>query len=68
MEKDLPNWRKQVEKGNFNPVKNWLIKNVHSYGNLYDPSELIKRITGKGLNVKPYVDYLNKKYSMLYSF
>jgi carboxypeptidase Taq len=68
MEQDLPNWRKQLEKGNFNPVKNWLIANVHSYGNLYDPSELIKKITGKGLNVKPYLDYLNKKYSELYSF
>jgi carboxypeptidase Taq len=68
MEKDLPNWRKQIEKGNFNPVKNWLIKNVHSYGNLYDPSELIRKITGKELDVKPYLNYLNEKYSKLYGF
>jgi len=68
MEKDLPNWRKQIEKGNFSPVKNWLIKNVHSYGNLYDPPELIKKIAGKELNVKPYLNYLNEKYSKLYGF
>jgi carboxypeptidase Taq len=68
MENDLPNWRKQIEKGNFSPVKNWLIKNVHNYGNLYDPPELIRKITGKELNVKPYLNYLNEKYSKLYGF
>jgi carboxypeptidase Taq len=68
MEKDLPKWRKQVEKGIFSPVKNWLIKNVHSYGDLYDPPQLIRKVTGKELNVKPYLNYLNEKYSKLYGF
>jgi carboxypeptidase Taq len=68
MQKDLPNWKKQIEKGNFSPVKNWLIKNVHTYGDLYDPPELIRKITGKELNVKPYLNYLNEKYSKLYGF
>ncbi|NWG11425.1 carboxypeptidase M32 [Candidatus Bathyarchaeota archaeon] len=68
MEKDLPNWRKQLEKGKFSPVKDWLIENVHSHGDLYDPPQLIKKITGKELNVKPYLNYLNEKYSELYDF
>jgi carboxypeptidase Taq len=68
MEKDMPNWRKQLEKGKFALVKDWLIKNVHSRGNLYDPSELIKKITRKELDVKPYLSYLNEKYSKLYDF
>jgi len=68
IEKDLPNWRKQIKEGNISPVKNWLIKNIHSYGNLYDPPELIKKITGKELDVKPYLKYLYNKYSELYSF
>jgi len=68
MKKDLPNWRKQIEKGNFSPVKNWLTKNIHSYGDLYDPPEFIRQITGKELNVKPYLNYLEEKYSKLYGF
>jgi carboxypeptidase Taq len=68
MEKDLPNWRKRLEKGSFTETKQWLAKNVHAPGNLYDPAELIKRITGKELTVKPYLDYLNEKYSKLYGF
>jgi carboxypeptidase Taq len=68
MEKDVPNWRKQITYGNFSPVGNWLTKNVHSYGNLYDPAVLIKRITGQELSVKQYLDYLREKYSKLYDF
>lgn len=68
MEKDLPEWKKQIEKGNFQNVKQWLTKNVHSYGNLYDPTDLIKRITGKELTVKPYLNYLKEKYAKLYGF
>jgi carboxypeptidase Taq len=68
MEKDIPSWRKQLGKGNFKPAKEWLTKNVHSQGNLYDPPALIKKVTGKELVVKPYLNYLNGKYSKLYGF
>jgi carboxypeptidase Taq len=68
MEKDLPEWRKHVARGNFSSVKNWLIKNVHSHGNLYDPPDLIRKVTGKEFSVKPYLSYLNGKYSKLYNF
>jgi carboxypeptidase Taq len=66
MERDVSNWREQIANGNFGLVKNWLIKNVHSYGNLYDPAELIRKITGKELDVEPYLNYLREKYSKLY--
>ncbi len=68
LEKDTPNWRKQLQKGDFKPAKQWLIENVHSQGNLYDPPALIKKITQKELTVKPYLNYLNEKYSKLYGF
>jgi len=68
MQKDMPDWRRKLEKGNFTETKQWLAKNVHSQGNLYDPLDLIKRITKRDLTVKPYVDYLNDKYSKLYGF
>jgi len=68
MEKDLQEWRNQISKGNFRNVKQWLIENVHSYGKLYEPADLIKRIAGEGLRVKPYLNYLYEKYSKLYDF
>jgi carboxypeptidase Taq len=68
MEKTLPDWRKRLTKGNFDDIKAWLTKNVHSQGNLYDPADLIKRIVGTEIDVKPYLGYLNSKYSALYGF
>jgi len=68
MEKKLPNWKKLLENGNFKQIKDWLVKNVHSYGNLYDPAELLVKITGKELHVDPYLNYLTEKYSKLYQF
>ncbi len=68
MEKDIPGWRKSLDGGDFTPVKDWLAKNVHCRGNLYDPPELVQRITGSEPDVVPYLKYLNEKYSRLYGF
>ncbi len=66
MENALPDWKSQLAEGNCQNVKKWLAENVQSHGNLYDPPELIKKIVGRELDVKPYLDYLYKKYSQLY--
>ncbi len=68
MERDLPNWRQDLSKGNLKEAKQWLTKSVHGEGDLQDPSVLIKKITGRSLTVEPYIQYLNGKYSKLYSF
>jgi len=68
MEKDIPSWRDQISKGVFQEVKSWLIKNVYHYGNLYDPQDLMKKITGEGINIQHYLNYLDGKYSNLYEY
>jgi carboxypeptidase Taq len=65
---EVKDWKTQVSNGEFGNVKQWLIRNVHSYGNLYSPPDLIKLIAGKELSVSPYINYLQKKYSMIYGF
>jgi carboxypeptidase Taq len=32
----------------------------------YDPADLIQKLTGKKLDVEPYLKYLREKYSALY--
>jgi len=68
MEKDLSDWRNQLSKGNFHSIKQWLAKNVHSYGDLYDPADLVRKIVGEKISVKPYLNYLYEKCSKLYDF
>jgi carboxypeptidase Taq len=66
MQKSIPQWKTQIAKGNFQHVKKWLVENVHKHGNLYDPQSLIRRISGEEINVKPYLHYLDDKYSWVY--
>ncbi|TFG29134.1 carboxypeptidase M32 [Candidatus Thorarchaeota archaeon] len=67
MEKDIPTWKNDIAEGRVSTVINWLIKHVHHKSNLYDPSEMIKHITGKSLTAEPFIHYLEKKYSKLYA-
>lgn len=66
LDRDVPEWRDAVAEGNYAPVGGWLAENVHSRGNLYDPADLIKVVTGEGLNIKPFLDYLKMKVEMVY--
>jgi len=68
VEKEIPNWRDMLTKGDFHDVKLWLTKNVYNYGNLHDPADLLKTITGENINVKHYLNYLNTKFSKLYGY
>jgi carboxypeptidase Taq len=66
--KNIPDWQHRIAQGNLKDIKVWLIKNVHSRGDLYDPADLIRKITGKNLDAEPYLHYLEEKYSKLYGF
>lgn len=51
-----------IAKGNFNPLKTWLNKNVHELGSTVSSDEIIKRATGEELNVEIYKEHLTKRY------
>ena len=66
--KDMQDWRSQLAQSKLDNIRAWLTRNVHSHGDLYDPADLIKKITGKNLDAEPYMQYLQEKYSALYDF
>jgi carboxypeptidase Taq len=68
LEKETQDWRRRITQGNLEDIRAWLTKNVHSYGDLYNPADLIWRITGNKLDAEPYLEYLGDKYSGLYGF
>lgn len=68
VEKDIPHVRDLIKKGEFKPIKEWLNRNIHEIGSLYEsPDELLLKTTGKPLDPSIYCNYLNKKYTELYS-
>lgn len=68
MEKSVPSWKEQLAVGDFKKIKRWLVENVHQQGDLYDPAILVKRITGEEMSVKPYLEYLDNKFSWVYGY
>jgi len=65
-EKDIPNLISNIEKGNTQPMLDWLRENVHQYGQLYTAEELCTKITGEPLNFKYFMDYAKAKYGKIY--
>jgi carboxypeptidase Taq len=61
-------WRGKIAGGDLSDVRQWLAAKIYCPANLYDPTDLIKRATGQALTVKPYIQYLNEKFSRLYGF
>ncbi|MEH7307158.1 carboxypeptidase M32 [Neobacillus drentensis] len=66
IQKDLPDFYNHIENGRFDLIQAWLKENIHQYGKLYTPNELIVKATGEELNAEYLVEYLEKKYSEVY--
>jgi carboxypeptidase Taq len=56
---DIP---EQIGRGEFATLHGWLRENIYRHGSKYTPDELIERVTGGPLTIKPYVAYLKEKF------
>jgi carboxypeptidase Taq len=52
--------------GGLGPLREWLRENVHRHGRKFTSDQLVERITGRPIEVGPYVDYLNRKFGAIY--
>ncbi|MCL2706040.1 MAG: carboxypeptidase M32 [Spirochaetaceae bacterium] len=62
MEKETGNVDDLVEAGNFKIILDWLRNNIHKYGALYTPDELVQKVTEQPLDPSYFLVYLDKKY------
>ncbi len=67
MLKDLPHYDDLLEQGDLGPIREWLTTNVHQWGKMKKPLEIIREVTGEGLNAQYLAEYLTDKYSKVYS-
>ncbi|MHA1444861.1 MAG: carboxypeptidase M32, partial [Candidatus Hodarchaeales archaeon] len=47
LRKDMPNYDDLVRAGDLKPIIDWMTEKVHLSSNLYDPADLMERITGE---------------------
>ncbi len=53
-------------RGEFQPLRTWLLENVHRHGRCYRGDELLERATGAQLSANSLIGYLQAKFRGLY--
>ncbi len=66
MKQQIANYDELIAKGEFAPIREWLKTNIHQYGKLKSPNELVKVVTGETVNAAYLVNYLENKYKAIY--
>lgn len=66
LDRDMPEWQQEIERGRPQVVIGWLKENIHRWGSMYDPGELVRRASGESLSPEPFVKYLERKYTGLW--
>ncbi|MFO0722187.1 MAG: carboxypeptidase M32 [Myxococcota bacterium] len=61
-----PKAEDEFARGEFGTLLGWLRSNVHHSGFLLSADETVKRATGSGLEVKPLLEYLGRKFGEVY--
>lgn len=57
-----------IQSNDFEPMKAWLIEHVHRHGRMKEPLDIIKDVTGEGLNPSYLIQYLTEKYRAIYGW
>jgi len=63
---DIPDLDEQIANGKLVVLLSWLRKQVHRFGKIYEPQDLLQRVTGERLNPSYFTQYITNKYSQIY--
>jgi carboxypeptidase Taq len=63
---EIPDLDGQIRAGEFAALREWLRDRVHRHGRKYMPKDLLRRVTGSGLDSGPLLRYLRDKLGGIY--
>jgi len=63
---DIPDLDERIAAGDARVLIDWLKTHVHQLGGVYQPDDLMMRITGETLDSSHFVRYVEAKYSQIY--
>jgi Zn-dependent carboxypeptidase len=64
--RDHPDIPQQIGRGEFGTLREWMREHVYRYGRALDADDILRRATGRSLDVQPYLAYLWRKYGEIY--
>jgi len=62
MRNDVEDYEKDIKRGNFQPIREWLRLKIHQHGSAYAPKVLLKNTLNEGYNPDYFVTYIETKY------
>lgn len=62
----IPDYMEQVREGNLGAIKHWLNVNIHQYGRMLKPAEIVRQVTGESIESSYLVAYLKEKAKAIY--
>jgi carboxypeptidase Taq len=63
----ITNLSNHLSHGNYEPLLSYLRTNIHQYGLIYPPRELVKKATEEPLKPSYFIQYLKNKFCPLYN-
>jgi carboxypeptidase Taq len=67
-DRELGNLAAQFRRGEFEPLRHWLLEKIHVHGRRYTAGELVERVTGEALSHDHLIKHLRAKFGQLYRF
>jgi carboxypeptidase Taq len=61
-----PEISQEIAAGEFGTLRAWLGQNIYRHGRKFGADEILRRATGEGMTIEPYIAYLREKYGALY--
>jgi len=61
MREDVADVDEQMERGEFDEIRDWLRTHLYVLGRKFTPQETIERVTGSRIDAGPYLTYLREK-------
>jgi carboxypeptidase Taq len=61
-----PSIEDEIRAGQFDTLHSWLKANIYHHGRKFTAAQLVQRVTGGPMSIKPYIRYLRTKFGELY--
>ena len=65
-EREIPDLWGKIAKGELRPLREWQREKIHKFGKIYEPKELLEKVTGEGPNPQHFLRYIKAKFGEVY--
>lgn len=66
LHREFPDFDNRLAEGDTTFALNWLRQHMYIFGAMYEPEDLITRVTGEAPNPQYFAQYLNSKFEKIY--